>query len=307
MSQLQFERNLSEFENFDLYAFHRPMMTEALGEFLYTRHHSSRLVADFDDFVFDVRYAEIMPAHRFRGVSLTDTARFLARNASASRYFSSFSLSTSPLAEEVSRLFSPKNVVVSSNSLDPAYQGITNLLRTRMSNEKRAYRFGYFAGTATHDADLAFVAPAVAAALKADRQARLLILGPINVPEELTKFEHRVEHRKNIVPFHQLPAVMAQVQTVIAPLEMNAFTRCKSGLKFFEAAAVGCSVVATPIPDIDRFDSPLLRKAHTPDEWAEALSRPFNLQQKEVEKAAKQICAVVDSVKISTEWLESFV
>ncbi|NEI71961.1 glycosyltransferase [Rhizobium lusitanum] len=304
ISQSRFEKNIDLLGDFDRYIFHRPMISDILGNFLHKKQQSEKIVADFDDFIFDVRFAKLMPAHRFRGVSLTDTARFLARNASASRYFSNFSLSTSPLADEVFRIFTPKNVVVSSNSLDPAFQGIANIYRTKVSNKDRAYRFGYFAGTATHDSDLASIAPAIVEALKADKHARMLILGPIKLPDPFKGFEARIEHRKQVVPFHQLPAVMAQVQTVIAPLEINNFTRCKSGLKFFEAAAVGCAVVATPIPDIERFESPLLRKVNGFDEWSEALLRPFELSERQVENAAKAVCRLVDSDTVALKWLE---
>jgi glycosyltransferase involved in cell wall biosynthesis len=306
-SQQDFERDLGKYQGFDYFVFHRPMMNEKLGEFLFSMKRSERIIADFDDYIFEVKDAWLTPAYRFRGESITNTARYLSRNAAAMRYFDRFTLSTAPLADAVRRIFNPGQVEVFSNALDPGFSGSAQLIRERTRGARRAYRFGYFAGTATHDQDLADIAPALAKAIEAHPESRMLVLGPAKIPHELLRLGVRVEHRSAVVPFHRLPAMMAQVETVVAPLERNAFTECKSGLKFFEAAAVGCSVVATPIGDIDRFDSSLLRKCETPDEWVDALMRPFSLTPDELEIEARRVVTLVDADRLASTWETSFV
>lgn len=306
-SQRDFERNPAKYENFEYFVFHRPMMNEALGVFLAKMNNSPRIIADFDDYIFQVKDAWLTPAYRFRGESITNTARYLARNAAAMRYFGRFTLSTTPLAKEVRRIVPTSQIEVFSNTLDPGYQGAAQLIRERTRGIRREFRFGYFAGTATHDQDLADIAPALASALDAVPDSRMLVLGPANIPAELTRFGIRVEHRSSVVPFHRLPAMMAQVETVIAPLERNAFTESKSGLKFFEAAAVGCSVVATPIADIDRFESSLLRKCETTEQWLEALTKPFQLDPPELEAEARRVVSLVDADAWARLWETYFV
>lgn len=307
ISQVEFETSIDDYTAYDYFVFHRPLMNGKIGEFFDTNRNSASMIADFDDFIFDVRHASLTPAYRFRGQTITQVARFIANIASASRHFQNFSLSTRPLASEIGRVFGPRHTVVVSNSLDPAFQGTAKLIRHQMAGKKRPYRFGYFAGTATHDADLASIGPALAEAMHNDPGAKLLVLGPAEIPSTLLSFTRFIEHRKDVVPFHQLPFVMAQVETVVAPLERNEFTECKSGLKFFEAAAVGCSVVATPIPDIDRFDSPLLRKCETEKDWSRALNEPFRISDKTAEEESARICSIVDADGIAKLWLEGFV
>ncbi|MDH1271711.1 glycosyltransferase [Rhizobium pusense] len=306
-SQQEFERDITRFEDFDYFVFHRPMMNEKFGDFLFRMNRSERMIADFDDYIFGVKDAWLTPAHRFRGETITNTARYLSRNAAAMRYFDRFTLSTMPLADAVRTTFAARQVEVFSNALDPGYSGTAQLIRERTRGGRREYKFGYFAGTATHDQDLADIAPALAQALDAHPGSRMLVLGPAKIPYELLRLGARVEHRSAVVPFHRLPAMMAQVETVVAPLERNAFTECKSGLKFFEAAAVGCSVVATPIGDIDRFESSLLRKCETSDQWVEALTQPFSLTPEELEVEAQRIVSLVDADMLAGIWETRFV
>ena len=46
--------------------------------------------------------------------------------------------------------------------------------------------------------------------------------------------------------FRKLQRLMAEVDVNIAPLLINDFTNCKSELKFFEAAAVETTTIASP-------------------------------------------------------------
>jgi len=112
---------------------------------------------------------------------------------------------------------------------------------------------------------------------------RLLLVGPLALPPRFERVADRIE-RRPLMPFHRLPEVMAQCRRVLAPLEDSPFTRAKSGIKFFEAVLAGCDVLATPIPDVDRFSSPLLRKCRAVDEWRDALSEPPDLSPREREQ-----------------------
>lgn len=302
VSQHYFEANIEKLAIFDKYVFHRPLMSEVFGEFLEKWRGSGRIIADYDDFIFDVRFSHLTPAHRFNASPLSRVARYVAGNATACRYFSHFTLSTQPLADRVNLLFNPSNVAVISNTLGSGFQGLAKLIRQRVKTTERPFRFGYFSGTATHIADFALIASSVATALTADPSAKMLIIGPMSLPEVLHPFARRIFHRPALVPFYRLPAAMAQVETVLAPLEITEFTTCKSGLKFFEAVAVGCNVVATPIPDIDRFSSPLLRKCHSLDEWSEALQTPFECTGSQIETEIERILAMVDANTLAADW-----
>lgn len=279
ISQLVFDADTTIADRYDFIHFHRPTLNEANVDFLFRERMSPRIIADFDDGTIRVADAGITPAVRFYDVPLRKVARDISCMAEACRFFDKFTLSTEPLSEQVETLFGPRLNKVVSNALDPAFLGIARLLREQGAGRPRPYRIGYFPGTASHNGDFASVAKPLAAFLAAHREVRMLVVGPVELPEPLRRFRSRIV-RQSVVPFHHLPHTMALCDTVIAPLERTPFTNAKSGIKFFEAAVVGCSVIATPIRDIARFDSPLLHKADSSQEWRaafeSALTQPLD-------------------------------
>ncbi len=98
----------------------------------------------------------------------------------------------------------------------------------------------------------------------------MLVAGPVAIPQALEPMRSQIKTAK-VCSFLAMPRLLVDCRMVLGPLLENPFTECKSGLKFFEAAVLGVPVAATPIPDIDRFESPLLFKCETHDDWAEAL------------------------------------
>ncbi len=264
-------------DSFDRLVFHRPQLTDQIAERLLRWTETKRAVADFDDLIFDVKNADNTSMVR-KNPSASKTVRnFVAANAGATGMFSLATYSTTPLKKRADELFSSSNNAVVHNALDRAQIGMSRLVRQHAGTSKRRYRLGYFSGTATHNADFAMIAEPLARALTANPRDRLLIVGPLDLPAPLGGFLDRIE-RLDFVPFVRLPALMAQVDTVLAPLEESPFNSCKSGLKFFEAALVGCRVVATPIPDIDRFESILLKKCKSEFEWDAALTASCDIE-----------------------------
>ncbi|GAB5377489.1 MAG: hypothetical protein AcusKO_39510 [Acuticoccus sp.] len=241
---------------------------------------------------------------RFNDVPLRRVAHDIARMAEACTFFDKFTLSTQPLSDQVAAMFRPRLNKVVSNGLDPAYLGIARLIRTRHADRPRPYQIGYFPGTASHNGDFATIAEPLAETFAANPGLRMLLVGPVDIPDALMPFAGRIVQR-GVVPFHHLPHTIALCDTVLAPLERTPFTNAKSGIKFFEAAVVGSSVIATPIPDIDRFESPLLIKADGVDEWRRgfetALSR--SLSPVEREAAARQVEESVATERIYRSWV----
>jgi Glycosyl transferases group 1 len=133
----------------------------------------------------------------------------------------------------------------------------------------------YFSGTATHDRDFAQAADAVLAALEASPAVQFIVVGNLRMDERFGKFRDRITELP-IQPWQRLPALMADVDISLAPLEPdNAFTESKSCLKYLEAALLGVPTVASPRHDFRRVISDGVNGvlAETPDEWREAISR----------------------------------
>jgi hypothetical protein len=64
-------------------------------------------------------------------------------------------------------------------------------------------------------------------------------------------------------------------------------------------------VAATPIPDIDRFESPLLHKCVTSDDWAAAIRAPA-VPEADVRAAIARVADEAGFDRQVTAWREAF-
>lgn len=295
VSQQEFEKNREDLADFDAYVFHRPLFSERLVDFVYGLDRDIAF-ADFDDLIFDHRLAGDTPMVRVRKSPIADVETYVQRTAAAAAIFRNFSVSTLPLKESVERAFGPASVGVVHNCPDPGFVALGTVARHTRLHDEREFELGYFSGTATHDLDFASIGDVVLDFLQ-ESGHRLLLVGPLVLPPRFDRMADRIE-RLPLMPFHRLPDVMARCRRVLAPLEDSPFTRAKSGIKFFEAVLTGCDVLATPIPDVDRFSSPLLRKCRTADEWRAALGEPPVLASHEREQ---EICLLQEKFSIDRQ------
>jgi glycosyltransferase involved in cell wall biosynthesis len=302
VAQHDFDAQIPKQDSFDRYVFHRPRLTVPLAGFL-ARQKPGTAIADFDDLIFDVRHAAVTPAVRVRKQPAPEVRNFVATMAASLHLISRATVSTEPLAEHA-RQFRNLAISVVHNHVDPVYASIARLLRAARPQRERPFRFGYFPGTHTHDLDFAVIAASLASALRTQPAARMLVVGPVALPEALQPFADRIQ-RLGVVPFHALPHLMAQCQSVLAPLEQTVFTQAKSGLKYFEAALVGCEVIATPVPDVDRFVSPLLAKCRSEDDWLRALTKSDPVRDVFVEQCARELETQVRIEAAIPGWLEA--
>ncbi len=165
-----------------------------------------------------------------------------------------------------------------------AGERITNQQISKSAIENRQSAIGnrltlaYFSGTNTHDYDFAHIAGAVADIMERYPQVDLLIVGPLQLDERLQRFGKRVRHLP-LVPWQKLPALIAQADVNLAPLEpRNPYCRAKSELKYFEAAILGVPTVASRIDPFEYAITPgrngLL--ASSPAEWRSSLELLVN-------------------------------
>lgn len=104
---------------------------------------------------------------------------------------------------------------------------------------------GYFSGSPSHNRDFALVVPALEQALEDDPRLGVVTVGYIEPGPGLRRFGSRLVH----YPFHDyvnLQRLIGSVEFNLMPLQNNAFTDCKSELKYFEAAVVGTHSIASP-------------------------------------------------------------
>ncbi len=136
-------------------------------------------------------------------------------------------------------------------------------------------RIGYLSGTTTHDADWAFVEPAVVRALDAHPDVEVWLGGPVAPTTALDRFGARVQR----IPFTdwlRLPAILRDLDVNLAPLEPGSrFNEAKSAIKWLEAALTATPTVASPTQPfceaIDHGVNGFL--AESVDDWFELLDR----------------------------------
>jgi len=145
-------------------------------------------------------------------------------------------------------------------------------------------RIGYAGGSRTHQKDFAVIAEAVAAALRARPQTRLVLfcnphdrVGLVLI-QEFPAFDglaDQIEWRA-LVPLAELPNELARLDINLVPLEVgNPFVEAKSELKYPEAALAGVCSVASPTGPYRRAitDGVTGFLASAPAEWQATLLR----------------------------------
>jgi hypothetical protein len=108
---------------------------------------------------------------------------------------------------------------------------------------------GYM-GTRGHAADLAMVLPAICDVMEAVPGLQFELFGTIEMPAELTRFRHRVRHLPPVADYSQFMPYLRSLGwwVGLAPLEDNAFNRCKADTKWVEYSVAGMAVIASDLP-----------------------------------------------------------
>lgn len=108
------------------------------------------------------------------------------------------------------------------------------------------FKLGYFSGSPTHAKDFRMIEPELIRFLGDYKDAVLNIVGYMEFSDEMKKLieKGRVKVKKP-VPYDELLKEEANVNVNLAPLVVNDFTNCKSELKYFEAAVVETTTIAS--------------------------------------------------------------
>ncbi len=231
------------------------------------RRRGVPVVYELDDNLLDLHHDS--PWEPYPGDALRGVVAFLARQADA------VIVSTPALAERLARL--RPGVLVVPNALDERlFESGPEPAAPRSST----VTIGYM-GTLTHEADLRMVlAPLRALLRRHGGRVRLEIVGGAE--------EERVASLFEGVPFRQLhprhddaypkfvPWMRENLRwdVAIAPLEDDAFTRCKSDLKYLDYGALGIPGVFSdvrPYRDTVRHRETGLLTANDQKAWTDVL------------------------------------
>lgn len=270
VSQKIFEENFGRFQSYDVFCFHRPSFSETLARNILKLKKNHLLIADYDDLLFDTESALLTSGARQNLFESSNVYTAISAIAAAAILFDNFTLATYPLKERLDQIRKSVRSIVIHNAYPAFMRGIYKSYRLSHPWEKRKFIFGYFPGTMTHTKDYALIADKILRRLESV-DSNIVWQGPLQEVEKCM-IAHKNIVRLPIVPHIKLTATMAQCKYVLAPLEFTQFNNCKSALKFLEGALCGCITIATPIADMDRFESPLLQKCMSPENWDECIA-----------------------------------
>jgi glycosyltransferase involved in cell wall biosynthesis len=207
---------------------------------------------DVDDLVFDPSYVNLLLSSLDQDTSKpevwTQGFGWVGRIGATLRLCDAALATNFYLAEKICE-FSGKETKVIPNFLNREQI----LISDRIFQAKLANRFerigtlsvGYFSGSPTHNKDFRVVTSALREILDKYSNVSLRLVGYFDLQDELLDYRSRME----FIPFQNfvnLQNIIGSTEINIAPLQDNAFTNCKSELKYFEAAVVGTVTIASP-------------------------------------------------------------
>ena len=202
-----------------------------------------KVLFDLDDLIFDFRDLLVL----MRGTNSKNVvywAGYVWGIRRIAKKVDGFITTNDFLAGKLKRSFD-KNTKVIPNSLNSEQVRIADEC---LKNKKHdGFLIGYFSGSPTHNKDLRMVEPEILKFLDAHEDAKFMVVGYMELSSEMQKMvkKKKVEIVK-LVDYKKLIELMSRVDVNIAPLLINDFTNSKSELKFFEAAAVETTTIASP-------------------------------------------------------------
>ncbi|MBQ6510582.1 glycosyltransferase [Candidatus Saccharibacteria bacterium] len=248
-----------------------------------------KVLFDLDDLIFDFRDLPLL-MRSTKGRNVCYWIGYFAGIRRVAKKVDGFIVTNNFLARKISRSFK-KPVAIIPNSLNTSQIKVSKkYLKTKL--DKKDFTLGYFSGSPTHIKDFRLVEPEIIRFLEDHDNASLIVVGYMKFSSRAKKliktgrikFEPPVDYLK-------LQEKITKVDVNIAPLLVNDFTNCKSELKFFEAAIVETTTIASP--------SYTFKKAITdgkngflaqPGEWYKKLEYLYSHpeENKKIAKKAKE-------------------
>ena len=211
-------------------------------------HENEKKVGlDIDDLVFDINYLNVVLDTIGEKTNKSYWLSYFMSVQAMAKKMDFFVTTNKFLAGKLEKSFNkPCGVIRNSINREQINASLVYLTKKEKRDEA-GFVMGYFSGSPTHEKDFNVAQPEIIKFLDEHEDATLVIVGYMRffgVAKELME-----KNRIRFLPFtdfRKLQRLMAEVDVNIAPLVINDFTNCKSELKFFEAAIVETTTIASP-------------------------------------------------------------
>ncbi len=254
--------------NYSRIIFHRPRISIKLRALIKKIHKQNIIAeADFDDLLFRPDLAYSSPMVLSNKESLTSAKKNAQRSKAALLLFGHCHMSTTELINAAKDIHPQCRYTFTPNQIPSFEKPVQNHSIKKRFNNKT---IRYFPGTAHHASNLKIIESTLVKWLKKNTDAKLHIIGDIEISSALNNLEQVL--LSNSLPYTELNQYIDSSWVTIAPLLNNPFNTCKSALKFWESAALGVPVVASPNPDFERYYCDGLELFSNQDEFELALN-----------------------------------
>ena len=233
-------------ENYQVFVFYRCECTAIVQTFIETaKRHHKKVCFDIDDLVTDIKYTsqvpfvkELSPKNR---KLFDDTVTLTGKTL---RLCDMAITTTEALATELGRAVPV--VYINRNTASKEMVMCAEDAYRHYKKDSKNIWLGYFSGSLTHNKDFDIIRSVLIRVLEKYPWVGLILVGELETSDELRRFEDRII-RKSSTDWRELPKLIIQADINLAPLEDTIFNRCKSEIKWIEAALVRVPTIASKI------------------------------------------------------------
>ena len=234
----------------DLFIFSRQSRWDSVIKKLYNIARKNNIPAlfDLDDLVFDKKYLHVVANTIGELQNLDYWLPYFSDINKTANNADGFLVTNDFLGERISSCFKkPYRVIRNSLNKEQLMASTAYLRFKERSKKKNKFVIGYFSGSPTHVNDLEVALPELLVFLRMHPKVKLRVVGLMEFDSRASEFlgNGQIEFISP-VDFRKLQRLVSEVGVNIAPLVINEFTNCKSELKFFEAAIVETTTIASP-------------------------------------------------------------
>lgn len=219
-------------------------ITDEIKELIEKAHYFNKKVFyDIDDLVMDTKYTDKI--EYVKQMSAEDRALYDdgVNRMGETMKLCDYCITTTPaLARELKKY--GKEVFINKNVASEKMVKLSLDAMKNVSKDASKVHIGYLSGSITHNPDFEMIKPALIKIMDEYPQVELTVMGHLDLPKELAKYEDRII-KQPFGSWEELPKVIAGLDINLAPIEESIFNEAKSENKWTEAALCKVATVAS--------------------------------------------------------------
>lgn len=221
-------------------------ITDEIREFIkLAKYNNKTVIFDIDDLVFDREYTKtIKYLDTLSKEELDEYYDGVDRMQETLKLCDYAITTTEALANELKKFV--KEVYVNRNVASERMCELSIKAKEIVVKDDDKIVLGYLSGSITHNPDFKLILPSIVKVMEKYKNVYLKVVGILDVPENLKKFEDRIIV-EDFCDWRKLPKIIASLDINLAPLEESLFNNAKSENKWMEASLVNVVTIASNV------------------------------------------------------------